>query len=186
MVDFTTPNSPVAASIRGQDRLYDFWWVRLMSVLGLEVLPAKEPSINGPRPGTNHCSCAAERCQDYRNPRIARVGHRDPELNYCDQCSHDRGPKADQQKYRQTCTNDLRNHRWREGCTREINDPEANKQEGGQNSLKQKSYPWPAVGESRKESLQNTLRLEGKEIATKSKRLKAGGADPTFGGDPVR
>jgi len=66
-----------------------------MSVSAVEMLPAKEPSINGPCPGTNHCDGAAERCQDYRNPRIACVGHRNPELNYCNQRSHDRGPKSD-------------------------------------------------------------------------------------------
>ena len=112
--------------------------------------------------------------------------HRDPELNCRDQGSHDGRPKADQEKDRQACANDLRNQRGREGYTCEINDPEANEQEGGQNSLKQEPYAWPAVGEGRKQSLQKNLPADERGIDTKSKRLKAGGATPTFGGDPVR
>ena len=114
------------------------------------------------------------------------MGESDPELNDCDQRSNNWGPKADQEKYRQTCTNDLRNHQRREGCPCEIDDAKSNEQEGGENSLKQQSYTGPAAGEGRKQSLQRYLPSKGREIATKSKRLKAGGADPTFGGDPIR
>jgi len=154
--------------------------------LRFDVLPAKEPCINGPCTGTDHGSGTAECCQDYRNPRITAVGESDPELNDCDQRSNNWGPKADQEKYRQTCTNDLRNHQRREGCPCEIDDAKSNEQEGGENSLKQQSYTRPAAGEGRKQSLQRYLPSKGREIATKSKRLKAGGADPTFGGDPIR
>jgi len=62
--------------------------------LSFNVLPAKEPSIYGPCTGADHCSGAAERCQDYRNPRVSSVVESDPELNDRDHCSNDWGPKA--------------------------------------------------------------------------------------------
>ena len=114
------------------------------------------------------------------------MGDSDPELNDRDQSSNNRCPKANQEEYRQTCPNDLGKHQWREGCSREIDDPESNEQEGGQNSLKQQSYTGPAAGEGRKKSLQRNLPSKRREIAAKPERLKAGGADPTFGGDPTR
>ena len=156
------------------------------SVLCSDVLPAKEPGINGPCTWTNHCSGGTKCCQDNGNPRIVAVGRSHPELNRRDECSHDGGPKADQEEYRETCTNDLRNHSRREGGSCEIDDPETNEQKCGQNSLKQKSYSWPTTGEGRKQSLQKNLPSKGREIATKPKRLKAGDADPTFGGDPIQ
>jgi hypothetical protein len=154
--------------------------------LSFDMLPAKEPSINGPRTGADHRSGTAECCQDYRNPGIAAVGESDPELNDRDQCSNDWGPKANQEEYGQTCTNDLRDHQRREGGSREIDDPESNEQQGSQNSLKQQSYTWPAAGEGRKQSLQKNLPPDRREIAPKPERLKAGGLDPTFGGDPAQ
>jgi len=81
--------------------------------LSFDVLPAKEPGINGPCSGADHGSSTAECCQDYRNPRIAAMGDSDPELNDRDQSSNNRCPKANQEEYRQTCTNDLGNHQWR-------------------------------------------------------------------------
>ena len=158
----------------------------MFSVLSFDVFAAKEPCIYGPCTGPDHGSGTAECRQNEWNPRITGVAHRNPEFDSGDEGSHHWGPEADQEKYRQTCPNDLRNHRWRKGCSCEIDDPEANEQEGCQNPLEQKSYTWPAIGKSRKQSLQKSLPAEGRGIATRSKHLKAGGGNPTFGGDSTR
>jgi len=64
----------------------------MLVALSFDVLPAKEPRINGPRTGADHGSGTAERCQDDRNPRIASAGESDPDFNDSDQRSNHWGP----------------------------------------------------------------------------------------------
>jgi hypothetical protein len=129
----------------------------MFSVLGSNVFPPKEASINRPRTGPDHCNGAPEGRQNEGNPRITEVAHGDPEFDYSNQRPYDWGPEAEQEKYRQPRTNDLRNHRRRKGCPREIDDSKTNEQEASDHSLEQETYTRPAIGEGRKQSLQECL-----------------------------
>src|SRR5215471_6171762 len=100
-------------------------------VLGFDVFSAKEPCIDRPRTGPDHrCSCA-ESSHYYWNPGIPDVSYGDPQLDYCDQTSHDRRPEADEEQDANARTHDLRDHRWRKRCACELHDPEANQQDSG-------------------------------------------------------
>jgi len=117
------------------------------------MFSAEKPCIDRPRSRANHCNSAAERRQHYWNPRIADVCG-GPQFDKSNQCPHDWGPQADKKKYSRKRADDLRNHEWRIRGPGKLKNPEANKQAGRKNALKQKTYTRPAVSKARKKSLQ--------------------------------
>ena len=158
--------------------------VRLLRV---QVFSSKKASVDGPCTWPDHSCGSGESCEDNRHPRITRLRKGDPQFDAGDQCSYHRCPETNEKKYPGASANDLRNCRCRNGCLCELNNPEANENDGSQKALEQKADPWPTVGKGGKKSLQESLRPNRKGITARPKRLKDGDGDPTFGGDdPVR
>lgn len=148
------------------------------------MFSAEESGINGPCSRPDHCGGATERCQDDRNPWVTDLGQGNPDLDRGNQRSHNGRPEADKEKYSGEASNDLWNDRRGIGCPSNLDDPGAHQQDRGEAALNEETNPRPPTGECRKQSLQDFLRYDPKEIATRSKRLKVRGGNPTFGGDP--
>jgi hypothetical protein len=67
-------------------------------VLGFDMFSAEESGIDGPCSRPDHCGCAAQCCQDDRNPRVTRLRHRNPNLDHGNQRSHEGRPESDKEK----------------------------------------------------------------------------------------
>lgn len=119
------------------------------------MFSSEKTGINRPCSWSDHCDGGAESGKNDRNPWIAAVTECDPQFDRHDQASYDRGPQPNEEKYPRAGRNQLGNHRWRKGFVRQFDNPEANEQNRCQYALKKKTYTWPAVGECRKQSLQN-------------------------------
>jgi len=78
----------------------------------IDVLPTKEPGIDGPGTRTDHCQSGAKGGQYDWNPGIAGRRESDPQLSDGYQSSGHWCPQADEKKYPRTGRNDLRGY----GC----------------------------------------------------------------------
>jgi hypothetical protein len=126
-----------------------------MLVSSEDVSSSEKTGINGPCSRSDHCDGGAEGGKNDRNPRVTAVGEGDPQFDCPDQASYDWGPQPNKEKYSGAGRYHLWNHRWGKGFARKLDDREAKEQNGCQNALEENPYTWPAVGECRKQSLQN-------------------------------
>ena len=78
----------------------------------IDVLPTKQPCIDGPGTRPDHCQSGANGGQYDWNPGIAGTRESDPHLSDGYQSSGHWGPQADEKKYPRTGCNDLRGY----GC----------------------------------------------------------------------
>ncbi len=78
----------------------------------IDVLPTKEPGVDGPGTRSDHCQSGAKGGQHDPNPWITGTRESDPQLSDGYQSSGHWCPQADEKKYPRTGRNDLRGY----GC----------------------------------------------------------------------
>ena len=89
----------------------------------IDVLPAKEPGIDGPGTRSDHCQSGANGGQHDGNPGIAGTRESDPQLSEGYYSSSHWGPQADEKKYARTGCNDWRGHGCKLMCFTKVDDP---------------------------------------------------------------
>jgi len=92
----------------------------------IDVLPAKEPGIDGPGTRSDHCQSGAKGGQNDGNPGIAGTRESDPHLSDGYQSSGHWGPQADEKKYSCTRRNHLRGSGYKLMCFTKVDDPIVN------------------------------------------------------------
>ena len=69
-----------------------------LSLLGIDALPPEEPSVKGPRAGSNHCQSGGNSCREEIGPCVVRDREYLPEFNQRNYCSGDRRPQSSEEK----------------------------------------------------------------------------------------
>ena len=121
--------------------------------LRADVFSSKQARVNGPCTWPDHGCGSAESCEDHRHPRITGLCEGDPQFDAGDQRSDHRCPETEEKNYPGTGANDLGKCRCGNGCRCELENPQANENDGSQKALEQKADPWPTVGEGGKKPL---------------------------------
>jgi len=115
----------------------------------IDVLPAIEPSIDGPGTRSDHCQRRAKAGQYDCNPGIAGTRESDPQLSDSYQSSGDWGPQADEKKYARSGCNDWRGHECKLMCITKVHNPIMYESKASQEPNKQKATAGPTVREVR-------------------------------------